>query len=30
MLHGKPVDFPARIRIEFRLVRVENPSELPR
>ena len=30
MLHGKPVDFSARIRIEFRLVRVENPSELPR
>jgi TonB family protein len=30
MLDGKPVDFPARIRIEFRLVRVENPSELPR
>ena len=29
-LRGKPVDFPARIRIEFRLVRVENPSELPR
>jgi TonB family protein len=30
MLDGKPVDFSARIRIEFRLVRVENPSELPR
>ena len=30
MLDGKPVDFPARIRIEFRLVKVENPSELPR
>jgi TonB family protein len=30
MLHGKPVDFSARIRIEFRLVRVENPTELPR
>jgi TonB family protein len=30
MLDGKPVDFAARIRIEFRLVRVENPSELPR
>src|SRR6516162_10136335 len=30
MLHGKPVDFSARIRIEFRLVRVENPSELSR
>ena len=29
MLDGKPVDFPARIRIEFRLVKVENPSELP-
>jgi TonB family protein len=29
-LDGKPVDFSARIRIEFRLVRVENPSELPR
>src|SRR5215469_10640782 len=30
MLDGKPVDFSARIRIEFRLVRVETPSELPR
>ena len=30
MLDGKPVDFSARIRIEFRLVRVENPSELSR
>jgi protein TonB len=30
MLDEKPVDFSARIRIEFRLVTVENPSELPR